>query len=248
VIGTIEYVDAHCHVDLFESPAEILKLIETKRIHTIAVTNAPFVFEFTRKLSEGSQYFHAALGMHPELVEQHGNTFHSMRPLIPTTRFIGEVGLDYVTPSKEVRERQRTIFRQILDDCAAQKDKVITIHSRRSAGDVIDMVGRSFPGTIILHWFSGSQKDLRRGVEFGFYFSVNQTMFDSKSGSAVIDAIPKERLLTETDGPFTKDCGLPAKPDTTIRICGLLGKAWNLSPEEAAKTVRDNFRVAAGVP
>ncbi len=243
----LEYVDAHCHVDLYESPEAILQLTNERKVHTIAVTNAPFVFEFTRKLAEGSRFLHAAVGMHPELVEAHGERAEEIRPLISQAKFVGEVGLDYVTPNEGQRERQRKVFGLILEECALNKGKVITIHARRSAGDVIDMIGRSFPGTIILHWFSGSKKELRRAVDFGFYFSVNHAMCNSRSGKSLVEAIPKDRLLTETDGPFTRESGGPARPDYVTKTCDLVGRAWSVSAAEAARVIRDNFGVATGI-
>lgn len=245
--GTTEYVNAHCHVDLYDSPQDILKTVETNRIHTIAVTNAPFVFDFTHNLAAGSTYLHAAVGMHPELVAEHGNRLDEIWAHIPQTKFVGEIGLDYVTQDESLRERQRAAFRRILDFCATSGDKVITVHSRRSASDVIDMIGASYPGCVILHWFSGTKRELQRAIDFGFYFSVNQSMFVSKSGGALIRSMPKERILTETDGPFTKEQSVPARPDTVIRTCLLLDSLWNLEPGEAAAVIRTNFHTVTGL-
>lgn len=241
-----EFVDAHCHVDLYDSPQAIVSLVQQRRIHTIAVTNAPFVFEFTLKLAEGNGYLHPAVGLHPELVADHGGQIEQLKQLISRTRFVGEVGLDYVTQDAELRKKQRSVFQQVLNDCAAAKNKVLTIHARRASSDVIDMVGNRFPGTVILHWFSGTQKELHRALDYGFYFSVNQAMFQSKSGCTAIGAIPKERLLTETDGPFTRDRDKAATPETVIKICSLLGEKWSTTPEDVAQLIRENFRVVAG--
>lgn len=247
-IDELEFIDAHCHVDLYESPHAVAKTVHAKRIHTIAVTNAPFVFDFTRKLAEQSEYLHAAVGLHPELVGDHGDQVDLLRRLIPTCRFVGEVGLDYVTQDDELRKRQRSVFQQVLQECAAARGRILTIHARRASADVIDMVGNQFPGTAILHWFSGTQKELRRAIDYGFYLSVNQAMLLSKSGQAVIDAIPDDRLLTETDGPFTKEGTKPATPECVINTCALLGRRWNKSPEDVARTIRGNFLAVLAKP
>jgi TatD DNase family protein len=59
------------------------------------------------------------------------------------TRFVGEIGLDYVTSDRELRRRQREVFSQILARCAEHRDKVLTVHSRRSASDVIAATGEN---------------------------------------------------------------------------------------------------------
>jgi len=68
----VELVDAHCHLDLFPDPAALARHVNERRIHTIAVTNAPSVFAHTEHLAAGSAYLHPAIGLHPELVATHG--------------------------------------------------------------------------------------------------------------------------------------------------------------------------------
>lgn len=243
-----EFVDAHCHVDLYESPESIASIIESRRVHTIAVTNAPCVFEFTRTLAVGSRFLYPAVGLHPELVADHASQLDLLRKLIPVTRFIGEVGLDYLAEDPDVRRKQRDVFQHVLDDCAAVGSRVLTVHARRSSADVISMVGSSFPGKVILHWFSGTQTELRRAINNGLYFSINGAMLQSKSGQGLIAAIPNDRLLTETDGPFTKDGNRRATPESVISTTRRLSEIWAVSAEDAAKTVVDNFRAVAGLP
>jgi len=153
----------------------------------------------------------------------------------------------YVTQDAELRRKQRDVFQHVLSDCAAAGARVLTVHARRSSADVIDMVGSGFPGKVILHWFSGTPAELRRAINNGLYFSVNGAMFQSKSGQGVIAAIPKDRLLTETDGPFTKDGNQRAMPVSVINTTRLLTEIWAVSAEEAATTVVNNFRAVAGL-
>src|SRR3546814_5125598 len=55
---------------------------------------------------------------------------------------------------------------------------------------------------VVLHWFTGSKADVRRAVDRGCYFSVNEGMLASATGLRVMREIPIDRVLTETDGPF----------------------------------------------
>lgn len=234
-------VDAHCHIDLYPSPEEIVALVEKARVHTIAVTNAPFVFRHTQELSKGSQYLHPALGMHPELIKSHGSQLDQMLSLLNETRFIGEVGLDYVTPDRTLRQQQSAIFTRILEECARHGDKVITVHSRRAARDVIAAVGPNFPGTVILHWFSGALSDLRKAISFGLWFSVNYAMTGSSNGQAILAELPMARVLTETDGPFLKIGGVPQRPPDVAAVLPTLAQIWNVDEAEAKRVVAENF-------
>lgn len=237
----VTFVDAHCHIDLFPKPVEIVEAIEKAEVHTIAVTNAPFVFQNTKRLSEGSRFVHPALGLHPELVESHGSQIEQMISLLNQTRFIGEVGLDFVTPDRARRQRQSVVFTRVLEECAQFRDKIITVHSRRSAREVIAAVGSNYPGKVILHWFSGSLSELRRAISYGLWFSVNIAMTQSVNGLSIIAELPRDRVLTETDGPFVKPNGVVQTPPDVAMVVRELAEVWEVDETEAKSMVSNNF-------
>lgn len=244
----VALVDAHCHIDLYPRPTEVVAEIERAQVHTIAVTNAPFVFQHTLQLSESSRYVHPAIGMHPELVESHGNQLERMISLLDQTRFIGEVGLDFMTNDRELRKRQSDIFNRILEECARSRDKVLTVHSRRSARDVIAAVGPCYPGTVILHWFSGSLSDVRKAISYGLWFSINIAMTQSANGLAIIAELPRDRVLTETDGPFVKKPdGTPLHPPEVAALLPVLSQVWRVDEAEAKQMVLKNFETATAL-
>jgi len=108
---------------------------------------------------------------------------------------------------------QETTFTRILQHCADAGGKVMSLHSRRAASGVLDAL-EAYPkaGTPILHWFSGTARELDRAVRLGCWFSVGPPMLASSKGRALAAAMPKERMLTETDSPFTQVRGAPLMP------------------------------------
>lgn len=237
-----EFIDAHFHLDLFKDPAPIIAECEARSILTIAVTNAPSVFFHTQRLASSTKLIRASVGLHPELVHSHAHELPDMLRLMSETRFIGEVGLDYCTTDETLRAKQRKVFEAILDRAASLGDRVLSIHSRRAAGDVIKSVGTAFKGVAILHWFSGSSRELDRAIEAGFYFSVNPAMVQSKSGRTLIAGIPAERLLTETDGPFVEIKGTKLTPRSVQQAVNGVAEVWGASVESVARTIRDNLK------
>lgn len=235
-------VDAHCHIDLYDDPAAVVREAEALGIRTIAVTNAPSVYHFTRQITERLQYVRPAAGLHPELVHSHGHELPLLLPLLEETRYVGEVGLDYVTTDDTIRARQREVFSTVVERCAALGGKVLTIHSRRAAADVIAIVGSNFPGKPILHWFSGTVKQLEAAAAAGFFFSVNTSMLSSKSGDALVRAMPVDRVLTETDGPFVRLGQRPSTPPDTALAVEALAAVWSISRTEAKQRIVDNLR------
>jgi TatD DNase family protein len=235
-------VDAHCHIDLFPTPDKIVAAIERRRVHTIAVTNAPFVFRHTQELAKRSRFVHSALGLHPELIASHGDQLEQLIALLGETSFIGEVGLDYVTNDRALRQRQMAVFSRILQECASRGRKIITVHSRRSARDVIAAIGPNFPGRVILHWFSGTIAEAKTAIANGLWFSVNIAMSQSANGIGILRELPSDRVLTETDGPFVKQSGEAQTPPDVAAVLPVLASTWNVSQVEARAIVAQNFQ------
>jgi TatD DNase family protein len=238
----------HCHVDLFPDPQKLVRAIERSQTHTVAVTNAPSVFQYTEGLAKGCTYVHPALGLHPELVASHGHELDLMWPLLARTRFIGEVGLDYCTSDKGIRARQRTIFTQILERCGATGDKIITVHSRRAVADVLAAIGSRFPGRVIMHWFTGSAGELARASSADLYFSVNHAMLHSPKGRALVAAMPRNRVLIESDGPFVQIAGSAASPESAPATLRGLATLWGVDADAARATILGNYAELTNTP
>jgi len=236
--------DTHCHLDLYPDYGGVIDEIERARIYTIAVTNAPSVFRRSSQIAEETRFVRTAVGLHPELVGQRHGELDLFAELLEETRYVGEVGLDFVSQNQRDRDLQKRVFGTILERCADHGDKFITVHSRRAAGDVVDMVGSAYPGTVVLHWFSGSSKVLERALEYGLLFSVNPAMLASEKGRQLIAKIPLDRLLTETDGPFVRVGDSFARPRDIATIVSGLAELKNLDPDGVAEALFDNFRDA----
>lgn len=237
-------VDAHCHFDLFPNPRDVLQEAERNRIYSIAVTNTPSVYEPMQRLAEGLNYVRPALGLHPELALERSSELAIFERQVPTTRYVGEVGLDYKVVVKPAdRTRQRAIFQEILRHCARVGERILTVHSRRAEADVVAALREYRPGPFILHWYSGSLKVLNSAIDAGAYFSVNRAMVGSERGQRLIREMPRDRVLTESDGPFVQTGGQPASPVGVRETATLLGQLWgDASREEVKEQVLQNFR------
>lgn len=209
-------VDFHCHLDLFPDFEQIIRECEAKRIYTLAVTTTPRAWPRNRDLAAGTKHVRAALGIHPQLVASHGDEIELWERYLPETRYVGEVGLDASPSYYRSFERQQEVFRRVLAACGRAGDKIISVHSVRAATPVLDMIERYLPSgrsKVVLHWFSGSKSEARRAVELGCWFSVNSPMMRNERTAAMVASIvPLERILTETDGPFTEGRDGPAHP------------------------------------
>lgn len=237
--------DAHCHIDLYPDFGRELAAIADARIVTVAVTNTPSVFEMCERICAGNAYVHPALGLHPELAVDRERELPLLLRFMHRVRFIGEVGLDFTTRDRTARVTQVRVFAAILAAARTAGGKVLSVHSRRAAGEVIDLVGPQFPGSVILHWFSGSAKDLRRGIAHGYYFSVNPAMTLSAAGRMTIDEVPRDKLLLESDGPFLKIDAAPARAADVRHVVAYIATLWKLPVSDTERLLDANFARAA---
>ncbi len=238
----MHYHDTHFHLDLVDKPEVLADQIEKSCIYTIAVTNSPSVFQFTEKIALGKKYLRAALGLHPELAFQRSHEIDKFIELSILTKYIGEIGLDNFNKAKEDYHAQKKVFEKIIDTCATQKGKILTIHSRKAEGDVLNIIGPNFPGKIILHWYSGNIGNLERAVEYGCYFSINYSMTISAAGKNKIIRIPDDRILIETDGPFTEYKSSPSTPLISRIIMDQIVKVKKAEGKPLAQVISNNFK------
>lgn len=238
-------VDFHCHLDLYPDHEAAVARAEAARIYTLTVTTTPKAWPRNHELTRGTRYVRAALGLHPQLVAERGGELHLWERHLHETRYIGEVGLDAGPRFYKSLDAQKRVFRTVLERCSEVGGKVLTIHSVRSAPTVLDMIESYLPqdrGKVVLHWFTGSRSDARRATALGCYFSINAEMTRSDRGSALVAELPIDRLLTETDGPFTQFDGRPAEPSDVWTATEALARIKGASTNAIASRIRNNLQ------
>jgi TatD DNase family protein len=236
-------IDLHCHLDLYPDPYQVAKECQERSLYVLSVTTTPSAWGGTTALAAGAQRIRTALGLHPQLAHQRKSELALFERLLPETRYVGEVGLDGGPEYKRYWSDQVTVFERILAACRSAGGRVLSVHSRRASAAVLDHLQKApGAGTAVLHWFSGSVRDLERAVDMGCWFSVGPAMLTGEKGRALIARMPPDRVLTETDGPFVKVEGRAAYPwDASLVIKGLAA-LWNIPQHEAEHSLRANLR------
>lgn len=233
-------LDTHCHIDRYPDPLDLSRECEKERIFTVAVTNLPSHYEIAVQHLSGMQYVKPALGFHPLAVAENAHELSSFETLLTNAEFVGEIGLDYSKEGLASKELQLLAFRRIVQALSAMP-RMVTIHSRKSAADVLEILNHYKISNSIFHWYSDSVNVLRKAISSGHYFSVNTAMLQSKSGKTVIDSVPRDRILTETDGPYIQEGRKPSKPsDVRSVLCGIASR-WGVEADSVEEQVTKNF-------
>ena len=236
----------HVHLDLFDNFEAVVERCEQDQIRTLAVTTTPRAWPRNRDLTEGKRYVRPALGLHPELIAERAYEITLLERYLPEARYVGEVGLDGRRHNTGSLPDQKKVLERIFAGCAELGNKILSVHSAGAATDVLNLVERHLAGSscrVILHWFSGHSNELERAVALGCYLSVNIKMFRSAGGSRLVEAIPADRLLTETDGPFIRMDSKPSHPWDTEKVVDELSSQRHIKREELQAALLRNLRV-----
>lgn len=238
-------VDFHCHLDLYPDHAAAVRRAEAGRVFTLSVTTTPKAWPRNHELARRTKHVRAALGLHPQLVAERERELDLWERYLPETRYVGEVGLDAGPRFFKSLDAQKRVFEHVLKCCAQAGDKIITVHSIRSAKTVLDHVEAHLPpgrGKVVLHWFTGTKGEAKRALELGCYFSINAGMLDIERHGAMFDVIPLDRMLTETDGPFTRTGDRPSEPRDVAGVVDTLAHLRGIPAQEIASAIRANLR------
>lgn len=196
-------IDTHCHFDMMPKPEEYISQKEQAGDIVIGMTNLPSHFQMGQPHLKGYKHIRLALGMHPLLATESKIEVPLFKRLVDQTSYIGEIGLDFSKEGYATKDGQVAVLREVLSAIRGKK-KIVSVHSRKAEKELLALLCEYEIENVIFHWYSGSVDLIPAILEQGYYFSVNEAMCLSKNGRAIIEKIPRERFLTETDAPYNE--------------------------------------------
>lgn len=204
--------ETHAHYDdeaFLDDREQLFAEMFAKDIDKIINVGASFTgCEASVELADTHENIYAAIGIHPEEVEELNETRMAW---IKNTAMqnkkvlaIGEIGLDYHYPTPEKELQQKWFRRQLR--LAAEVKKPVIIHSRESCKDTLDCMKAEHAEKIggVIHCYSYSKEAAEEFLEMGFYFGFGGvvTFKNAKKAVEAVSAIPIEKILLETDCPY----------------------------------------------
>lgn len=240
-------IDFHCHLDLYPDPFVVLDECDRRGLYVLSVTTTPSAWKGTSALAANNKRIWTGIGLHPQVAHERKSELGLFDELLPNTRYVGEIGLDGSPEYRQYWNDQVIVFDHVLNACREAGGRVLSIHSRRASKAVIDRLeGCPEAGTPVLHWFSGNLRDLDRAVDLGCWFSVGPVMLRTEKGRDLTARMPRERVLTESDGPFAQHNGRSLWPWEVNDAVNKLGEIWGTNPENAEKTLLQNLENLVG--
>lgn len=253
----MDLIDSHAHLDFPQFDADrtevLARACEAGVSTLLAIGSGPGPEKLDAALpfAEQHDWVYATVGIHPHEAKLAGDAhFERLDRLARHPRVIawGEVGLDYHYDHSP-RDVQERVFRRQLEQARSAKLPVI-IHCREAWPDCLALLEQGWRSSGlggILHCFSGTLDEAKKGIGMGFLvsFAGNLTFPKAQDLREVARVLPLDHLLIETDAPFLAPQphrGKRNEPAYVAEVARTLANVRDLAPDEAAAATAANFR------
>ena len=201
--------DTHAHLNDGRFDTDRYEIINSLNANDVgAYCEIGFDMESSVKavsLAQKYSFIYAAVGVHPhDSKDMTEDDIPRLRELLHRERVValGEIGLDYYYDNSD-RPTQRQWFARQM--CLAKEENMpVVIHSRDAMADTIDILKSCGNGDGIIHCYSGSKESARILLDMGYYisFAGPVTFKNANTALEVINYVPMDRILIETDSPY----------------------------------------------
>jgi TatD DNase family protein len=231
-------IDTHAHVNFQAFADDAEEVISDSLKGGVAMINVGSCRTTSeRAIHLARPLVWASVGLHPIHIDREEFDFGSLAEHSSVVA-IGETGLDYFHKPKttakkqQFKDKQEEIFRSHLD-LARSLNKPVIFHCRYAHEEMLDILKEyDVPG--VIHCYTGNLSQARRYLEMGLYLGFNGIIFKHDM-QEVIEYMPGDRILLETDSPYLHPSGERNTPlfvkevlkkinrdiDTTANACRL---------------------------
>ena len=244
------YFDTHAHYDdrrFNEDRRSLLNSMKGAGVSLILnAASSVRSARFALKLADEFPFIYASVGVHPhDSKDMTDDTVSELEEMLkhPKAMAVGETGLDYYRDLSP-RDIQRKRFREQLE-LARHTGKPVIIHEREALRDTLDIIADYKDLTGVFHCFSGSWETAKTVLNMGWYLSFAGviTFSNARRALEVIEKMPPDRLLIETDCPYLTPEPNRGKRNSSLNMLHIAEKVAEtrgISHDEAAAITMAN--------
>ena len=242
-------IDCHCHANLYLVLDEVLKEAQKMDVSKIiAVGMSEISLERILEISDRFDTVHAALGIHPEEVSINNNIENKLEAIVEFIKknkekicAIGEIGLDHhFVKDKNLYPLQKIIFERMLS-IAQELELPVNLHTKGAEKIVFDKLPSYRIPNVNIHWYSGPEEFLKKGIDRGYYFSITPAITYSPAVKKVVSTVDKEHLLLESDGPV-KYSGIVGTPAMVRAVLNSVSKMKEIDSKDLEIQIEENTK------
>jgi len=251
----MKFFDNHAHLDdekFDEDREELIKKIHNDEIDKFV--SAGYSLESSKKsieLSKKYNFIYSTCGISPNDIPQ--NEEELWKELAEIKKIakenkkvvaIGEIGLDYHWNTENKELQKRAFVEQIK--IANELNLPIQIHTREAVVDTLEILKQNNVNKKgIFHCCPLNRELVKEGLKLGFYisFAGPVTFKNSKNATEIIEMVPNDKMLIETDSPYLSPEPFRGKrndPRNVKFIVKKIAEVKNLTIEEVANITYEN--------
>lgn len=249
-------VDSHCHLDqLRYSDSQTLEslLDEAREKGVSAFLTVATGLESSQvvyKLARQFQDVWCSAGIHPLHTYSRKDWYDYIASFVqkPECLAVGETGLDYYYQhEKTAQDLQRQLLVQHIN-LSYEHKKPLIIHTRDAKKDTLQSLKNNNllekPG--VIHCFTEDIPYAKSMLDMGFYISFTGiiTFKNASSLREVVNYVPLDRMMVETDSPYLTPEPFRKKsnnPQYVIEVAAMIAKIKHLELEEVSRITSNNF-------
>ncbi len=207
-ITSCSYIDIHCHCDSYPPQEEerLFSHLEKEKILCFSAGTDMLSWERNSSLAEKSEWIIPCAGIHPWKSGSYSiEDLDDQSAEYSRTLMINEIGLDTVwAPENSPLEKQIPLFKRQLT-LAERYTKPVTIHTKGAEEEVLKLIS-SHRNPLLIHWYDGPEELISAYLCLGCFFTIPpaalcQPEAPGSYTKRILEKIPPERLLPETDNP-----------------------------------------------
>ncbi len=203
-------IDSHCHLEQkdFEKDRDyVIERCKEELKGVVSCATNLSEFEILMEIiSKHKGFVFGCAGIHPEYVKSLSDkdlelVFEKIKANKDRLVGIGEVGLDYYWIKEENwRKKQKEMFVEFIN-FSKEMDMPLVVHSRDAYEDALKMLEQFDVKKCLLHLFGGENL-IQRVIENSFYISFGPILLVSKKHQKMVEKMPLDLILVETDSPW----------------------------------------------
>jgi TatD DNase family protein len=160
---------------------------------------------------------------------------------------VGEIGLDGYWVPEPFWERQEAVFCALVR-LAMQAGKAIIVHTRKREKRCFELLSELGAKRVNWHCFGGKVKLAREIAEHGHYLSIPANARRSQSFTRMLETLPRDRVLLETDCPYlAPQPGAASEPANVAQTAAYAAELWQSDLHGVQQQLAANFERLFGV-
>ncbi|GAB4393027.1 MAG: TatD family hydrolase [Gammaproteobacteria bacterium] len=248
-------VDSHCHLDRLDlTPYEgsLAAALAAANEHAVNYFLCVCIdmenFSQVQSIAQQFDNVFASVGLHPNEQDVYEPSIDELVACTqhPKVVAIGETGLDYFRTEDSTDWQQERFRRHIR--AAREAQLPLIIHTRDANADTLRILREERAHEVggVFHCFTGSWEMAQQGIDLGFMISFSGiiTFKNARELQSVVQQVPLDKMLIETDAPYLAPVpyrGKSNEPAYVRFVAQQVADLRAISYEQVAQQTTTNF-------